>query len=40
MTVARHSLARRLWRRFLLLGALALAAWLVWEAATWPDVKA
>jgi monofunctional biosynthetic peptidoglycan transglycosylase len=38
--VARRSLARRLWRRFLLLGALALAAWLGWEAATWPDVKA
>jgi len=40
LTVARRSLARRLWRRFLLVGALALAAWLVWEAATWPDVKA
>jgi monofunctional glycosyltransferase len=38
--VARRSLARRFWRRFLLLGALALAAWLGWEAATWPDVKA
>ena len=38
--MARRSLARRLWRRFLLLGALALAAWLGWEAATWPDVKA
>jgi len=38
--VARRSLARRLWRRFLLLGALALAAWLAWEATTWPDVKA
>jgi len=38
--VARRSLARRLWRRSLLLGALALAAWLGWEAATWPDVKA
>jgi monofunctional biosynthetic peptidoglycan transglycosylase len=37
--VARRSLARRLWRRFLLLGALALAAWVAWEAATWPDVK-
>jgi membrane peptidoglycan carboxypeptidase len=38
--VARRSLARRLWRRFLLLSALALAAWLGWEAVTWPDVKA
>ena len=38
--MTRRSLARRLWRRFLLLGALALAAWLGWEAATWPDVKA
>jgi monofunctional biosynthetic peptidoglycan transglycosylase len=38
--VARGSLARRLWRRFLLMGALALVAWLGWEAATWPDVKA
>jgi monofunctional biosynthetic peptidoglycan transglycosylase len=38
--VARRSLARRLWRRFLLLGVLALAAWIGWEAATWPDVKA
>jgi monofunctional biosynthetic peptidoglycan transglycosylase len=38
--VARRSLARRLWRRFLLLGAVALAAWVGWEAATWPDVKA
>lgn len=38
--MARHSLAQRLCRRVLLLGALALAAWLGWEAATWPDVKA
>jgi monofunctional biosynthetic peptidoglycan transglycosylase len=38
--VARRSLARRLWRRLLLLGALALAAWVGWEAVTWPDVKA
>jgi monofunctional glycosyltransferase len=38
--VARRSLARRLWRRFLLLAALGLAAWLGWEAWTWPDVKA
>ena len=38
--MARRSLARRLWRRSLLLGALALAAWLGWEAWTWPDVKA
>ena len=38
--MARRSLARRLWRRLLLLGALALAAWLAWEAATWPDVTA
>jgi len=38
--VARHSLARRLWRRFLLLGVLTLAAWVGWEAVTWPDVKA
>ena len=40
MTVARRSLARHLWRRLLLLGAIALAAWVAWEAATWPDVKA
>lgn len=38
--MSRRSLARRLWRRFLLLGALVLAAWLGWEAVTWPDVKA
>ena len=38
--MARRSLARRLWRRLLLLGVLALAGWLVWEAATWPDVQA
>jgi len=38
--VAQRSLARRLWRRLLLLGALALAAWAGWEAATWPDVQA
>ena len=38
--MARRSLARRLWRRFLLLGALALAVRVGWEAATWPDVKA
>ena len=38
--MARRSLARRLWRRLLLLGAFALAAWVGWEAATWPDVKA
>jgi monofunctional biosynthetic peptidoglycan transglycosylase len=38
--VARRSLAQRLWRRCLLLGALTLAAWLGWEAWTWPDVKA
>lgn len=38
--MARRSLARRLWRRLLLLGAIALAGWLGWEAATWPDVKA
>jgi monofunctional glycosyltransferase len=38
--VAGRSLARRLWRRLLLLGVLALAAWLAWEAATWPDVRA
>jgi monofunctional glycosyltransferase len=38
--VARRSLAPRPWRRLLLSGALALAAWIGWEAATWPDVKA
>ena len=38
--MARRSLARRLWRRLLLLGALALAAWLAWQVATWPDVQA
>ena len=38
--MARRSLARRLWRRLLVLGALALAAWVAWEAATWPDVNA
>ena len=38
--MTRRSLARRLWRRLLLLGALALAIWVGWEAATWPDVKA
>ena len=37
--MARRSFARRLWLRLLLLGALALAGWLVWEAVTWPDVK-
>ena len=36
--MARSSLARRLWRRLLLLGILALAGWLIWQAATWPDV--
>jgi monofunctional glycosyltransferase len=36
--VARHSLARRLWRRLLLVGVLALIAWIGWEAVTWPDV--
>jgi monofunctional glycosyltransferase len=38
--VARRSLARRLWHRLLLSAALALVAWLGWEAATWPDVNA
>jgi monofunctional biosynthetic peptidoglycan transglycosylase len=38
--VARRSLIGRLWRRLLLLGVLAFGAWLAWEAATWPDVKA
>jgi monofunctional biosynthetic peptidoglycan transglycosylase len=38
--VARRSLAGRLWRRFLLLGAVALAAWAGWEVLTWPDVSA
>lgn len=38
--MARRSLARRLWLRLLVLGALALAAWVAWEAATWPDVEA
>ena len=37
--MARRSFARRLWLRLLLVGALALAGWLVWEVATWPDVK-
>ena len=37
--MARRSFARRLWRRLLLLGALALAGWVVWEVATWPDVQ-
>ena len=40
MTAARRSPARRLWRRLLLSGAIALAAWAAWEAATWPDVTA
>src|SRR5712692_939723 len=30
----------RLWRRLLLLSVLALGAWVAWEAAAWPDVKA
>jgi monofunctional glycosyltransferase len=38
--VARRSLARRLWRRLLLLGSLILAVWVGWEVVTWPDVKA
>jgi monofunctional biosynthetic peptidoglycan transglycosylase len=38
--VARRSLARRLWRRFLLVVTLVLAAWVGWEAVTWPGVKA
>ena len=38
--MARRSLASRLWRRFLLLGAVALAAWAGWEVLTWPDVSA
>jgi monofunctional glycosyltransferase len=38
--VAHRSLASRLWRRFLLLGAVALAAWAGWEVLTWPDVSA
>ncbi|PYN18861.1 MAG: hypothetical protein DMD76_28360 [Candidatus Rokuibacteriota bacterium] len=40
LTVARRFLIGRLWRRLLLLGVLAFGAWLAWEAATWPDVKA
>lgn len=36
--MARRSLARRFWRRFLLVGFLALIAWIGWEAVTWPDV--
>jgi monofunctional glycosyltransferase len=31
---------RRRWRRFLWLGLAALAAWLAYEAWTWPDVAA
>jgi monofunctional glycosyltransferase len=38
--VARRSFAGRLLRRLLLLCVLILAGWLVWEAVTWPDVKA
>ena len=38
--MARRSLARRLWRLLLVVGALALAAWVGWEAVTWPDVQA
>jgi len=38
--VARRSRAHRLWRRLLLLAALALAAWMTWEVVTWPDVAA
>ena len=38
--MARRSFAGRLLRRLLLLCVLILAGWLVWEAVTWPDVKA
>jgi monofunctional glycosyltransferase len=38
--VARRSLAGRLWRRLVVLCLLALGAWLTWEIATWPDVRA
>jgi len=36
--VARRSFAGRLLRWILLLCVLGIAGWIVWEAATWPDV--
>lgn len=36
--MARRSFAGRLARRLLLLCVLACAAWIAWEALTWPDV--
>jgi monofunctional glycosyltransferase len=38
--VARRSFAGRLLRRLLLLCVLLFAAWVAWEAVTWPDVGA
>jgi monofunctional biosynthetic peptidoglycan transglycosylase len=38
--VARRSFAGRLVRRLLLLCLLLFAAWIVWEAVTWPNVAA
>jgi len=38
--VARRSLAGRILRRVLLLVALVVLGWLVWEGITWPDVAA
>jgi len=38
--VARRSFAGRLLPRLLLLCALIFAGWIVWEAVTWPDVRA
>ena len=36
----RAAVRRRAWRRFALVGLLALGAWLAWEAWTWPRVGA
>ena len=38
--MARRAVAGRLLRRLLLLCVLIFAAWIVWEAVTWPDVAA
>ena len=38
--MARRSFAGRLVRRLLLLCVLLFAAWIVWEAVTWPNVEA
>ena len=38
--MARRSIAGRLLKRLLLLCVLLCAAWIAWEALTWPDVAA